>query len=181
MQLGAFGIGYYIGAQLPQRVFRKFTMSNLFSIKRDAGQGHDTYKGETDLVGRFRLFENNEHVSNEDKILNYLSMYSKDPLTKPELVDQMMKNLLKDEDLMSKYRIKRSGKDLDNFFYTYGKIHGLENIAFVDPKELEAANGNPVAIQRLVNKVEYGVNTPKISSHDQLIDETQKAMLAYRE
>ena len=87
LQLGAFGMAYYVGLQLPSRVFRKFTNENLFSIKRDNGVGHDTYKGETDLVGRFRLFENNEHVSNEDKILNYLSMYAKDPLTKPELVD----------------------------------------------------------------------------------------------
>lgn len=87
MQMTAFGIAYYVGLQLPSRVFRKFTNTNLFSVKRDNGVGHDTYKGETDLVGRFRLFENNEHVSNEDKILNYLSMYAKDPLTKPELVD----------------------------------------------------------------------------------------------
>ena len=62
-------------------------MSNLFSVKRDGGVGNDTFKGETDLVSRFRLFEDNEHVSNEDKVLNYLSMYSKDPLTKPELVE----------------------------------------------------------------------------------------------
>ena len=58
-----------------------------------------------------------------------------------------MKNILKDEDLVSKYRVKRSGKDLDNIFYTFGKVHGLENIAFVDPAELIATNGNPVKIQ----------------------------------
>ena len=62
--------------------------------------------------------------------------------------------------------MKRSGKDLDDFYYNFGKVHGLENIAFVDPEELSKTNGNPVALQCLVNKVNYQVNTPKISSHD---------------
>jgi hypothetical protein len=35
---------------------------------------------------------------------------------------------------------------LDNLFWSFGKIHGLENIAFADDKELEATNGNPVAL-----------------------------------
>ena len=49
--------------------------------------------------------------------------------------------------------MKRSGKDLDDFYYNFGKVHGLENIAFVDPEELSKTNGNPVALQCLVNKV----------------------------
>ena len=97
-------------------------------------------------MSRFRLFEENEHLSHEDKVLNYLSMYAKDPLTKPELVDQMMKNMLKDKDVVSKFQVKRSGKDLDDFYYSFGKVHGLENIAFVDPEELAKTNGNPVAL-----------------------------------
>jgi hypothetical protein len=31
-------------------------------------------------------------------------------------------------------------------FWTFGKIHGLENIAFADPAEVKATNGNPVKI-----------------------------------
>lgn len=38
------------------------------------------------------------------------------------------------------------GKDKDDIFWKFGKIHGLENIAFVDPKDLEAAAGNPVRL-----------------------------------
>jgi hypothetical protein len=49
------------------------------------------------------------------------------------------------------------GKDKDPMFYTFGKIHGLENIAFADPLELKATNGNPVSIQKIVNKYD-GVN-----------------------
>jgi hypothetical protein len=48
---------------------------------------------------------------------------------------------------MSKlFRVKTAGKDHDPMFWSFGKIHGLENIAFADPKELEATNGNPVKI-----------------------------------
>lgn len=31
-------------------------------------------------------------------------------------------------------------------FWSFGKIHGLENIAFADPEEVKATNGNPVSI-----------------------------------
>ena len=54
---------------------------------------------------------------------------------------------------------------MDDFYYTFGKVHGIENIAFVDPDELAATKGNPVAIQRLVNKVDVN-NIPKKGSYD---------------
>jgi hypothetical protein len=31
-------------------------------------------------------------------------------------------------------------------FWSFGKIHGLENIAFADPKEVYETKGNPVKI-----------------------------------
>jgi len=96
MQIAAFGAAYFCGCQIPPRVLRKFTNYNQ---KRGAGVDRDTYKGENDLVGRFRLHENNELVSKEDDTLNYLSMYAKDPLTKPQLVNQMMKSISKQVDL----------------------------------------------------------------------------------
>ena len=92
MQIAAFGVAYYCGCQIPPRVLRKFT---TYNSKRGAGVDSDTYKGENDLVGRFRLHENNELYSKEDDTLNYLSMYAKDPLTKPQLVEQMMKSISK--------------------------------------------------------------------------------------
>ena len=76
----------------------------------------------------------------------------------------MIKNLSKQVDLADLYKVKRAGKDLDDFFWTFGKVHGLENIAFADPAELAATQGNPVALQALVNKVEG--SAPKISSYD---------------
>lgn len=54
--------------------------------------------GEYDYVSRFRLFEgDSEALSSdgsshaEDKILDYLSTYSDDPLSEPELVAHLSK------------------------------------------------------------------------------------------
>jgi hypothetical protein len=71
------------------------------------------------------------------------------------------------------YRVKRLGKDLDDLFWTYGKIHGLENLAFVDADKLKATNGNPVKIQKLVNEVEGSnvlYSSPEKASADLAVD-----------
>ena len=52
------------------------------------------------------------------------------------------------------FQVRRRGKDEDDLFWSFGKIHGLENIAFVDPNRLKETNGNPVKIQKLVNEIE---------------------------
>ena len=70
-------------------------------------------------------------------------MYDKDPMSKPELLQHMMKRISQKTDLSDVFRIKRQGKDANPIFWQFGKIHGLENIAFCDPKELAAVNGNP--------------------------------------
>lgn len=63
-------------------------------------------------------------------------------------------------------------------FWSFGKIHGLENIAFADPEEVKATNGNPVSIQKIVNKI----NGPKlqINSYEQLVDEMIQALGEYK-
>lgn len=50
------------------------------------------------------------------------------------------------------FKVTRGGKDRNDLFWAFGKIHGLENIAFVDPEELKNTNGNPVKIQQLVDE-----------------------------
>jgi hypothetical protein len=50
-------------------------------------------------------------------------------------------------DISQIFRVKQAGKDTDPMFWSFGKIHGLENIAFADPEEVKATNGNPVKIQ----------------------------------
>lgn len=61
---------------------------------------------------------------------------------------------MKEFRLTDLFRVKRAGKDKDDFFWSFGKIHGLENIAFVDLEELYETKGNPVKIQMLVNRYE---------------------------
>jgi hypothetical protein len=43
--------------------------------------------GRSDMVQRFRLFDEQTNQSLEEKTANYLAQYSSDPLSKPELLD----------------------------------------------------------------------------------------------
>ncbi len=77
------------------------------------------------------------------------------------------------------FQVKRQGKDKDDIFWSFGKIHGLENIAFADPLEVQETNGNPVKIQQLVNKIE-GYQYP-IDSFEHLVQEMQLALQEYKQ
>lgn len=99
------------------------------------------------MVGKFRLFENIETGDTRNDILSYLSMNTTEPLTRSELMEHIGLKAMQKVDLSKIFRVKRAGKDLDDFFWSFGKIHGLENIAFADPEEIRATNGNPVKIQ----------------------------------
>lgn len=135
----AFGGAYFIGMQLPVRFFQKLT-------HRNEAITNETYYGRHDLVGRFRAFEEEKGSSAEDKLLDHLSMYDKDPLSKPELLEHMMKRITEQTDLTKVFQIKRQGKDKNPLFWQLGKIHGLENIAYCDPAEVAKCAGNPVSL-----------------------------------
>ena len=64
-------------------------------------------------------------------------------------------------------------------FWQFGKIHGLENIAFCDAKELSGCAGNPYKLQKLVNKV-TPESVPGFSSFDQVADDIQSELAAYK-
>ena len=104
------------------------------------------------MVSKFRIFETFEHNNPKGDIVNYLTAYGTDPLTKSEMMDNIAIHALSEFDLSKIFRVKRAGKDLDPYFWSFGKIHGLENIAFADPEELKATNGNPVKIQKIVDR-----------------------------
>lgn len=72
----AFGSAFFVGVQLPVRFFSKLT-------HRHEQVTHENYYGRNDLVGRFRAFEEQKGTSAEDELLDHLSMYDKDPLSKP--------------------------------------------------------------------------------------------------
>jgi hypothetical protein len=168
----AFGCFYYGGTQLPGRVFPKYIGS-----KYD-GVDHAYYTSSQDIVSKFRLYETQDNPSVQQDVSTYLSVYSTQPLTKNEMIENIALNALKEFDLGKMFQVKRAGKDKDDIFWSFGKVHGLENIAFVDEQDIKATNGNPVAIQELVNKVD---GYPSVESFEHLVNEAQSALRAFHE
>lgn len=82
-QAASFSFFYYLGCQMPMRFFRLASKDNV-------GATHDVKVAQADLVSRFRLYDESEHLnsttSQEDKYADYLATYSSDPLSKPELL-----------------------------------------------------------------------------------------------
>ena len=88
----------------------------------------------------------------ERELTNYLATYSTEALTEPEIIAQIegRGNTMKGKG-GKKMQIKRLGKDEDDVFWFYGKIHGLENICYLTKEQILACNGNPIALQIAVN------------------------------
>ena len=81
---------------------------------------------------------------------------------------------------MSKvFKVKRQGKDANDAFWTFGKIHGLENIAFCDPAELAQVKGNPYKLQQLVNKV-TPETVPGFGSHHEIESKLHQQLAEYK-
>jgi hypothetical protein len=72
-----------------------------------------------------------------------LNVYSQQPLSKADLLNKIADGEPFDADYASKFRIKRAGKDKDDLFWQFGKIHGLENLAYASIEEYEACNDDP--------------------------------------
>jgi hypothetical protein len=122
----AFACGVLGGSQMPSRIFHKLTPS------KNQGVDFAHYSGSEDVVSRFRLFETIEQPNPKGSIANYLTNYGSEPLTKSEMASNLMLHTLKEVDASKHFRVARKGKDKDDFFWSFGKIHGLENLAFVD-------------------------------------------------
>jgi hypothetical protein len=169
----AFICAFYGGIQLPSRIFYKFTPS------KNQGVTHAVYSSSQDMVSKFRLFETFDTHDPKGDIADYLTVYGTDPLTKTEMIDNLAIHALKEFDLGKLFRVKRAGKDKDPYFWSFGKIHGLENIAFADSDEVKDTHGNPVKIQKIVDRFEGAPLT--INSHEHLVQEMQKAMNEYKQ
>lgn len=163
----AFACGVIGGSQVPSRLLHKL------SPNHSKGVDYAHYAGAEDVVSRFRLFETLDNPNPKGKIADYLSLYSTDATTKTELTTNLMLHQLKSYDPSKLYQVVRRGKDKDDFFFSFGKIHGLENIAFASDSDLLETEGNPVKIQKLVNRVS---STPlKIDSYEHLVELTIKS------
>ena len=106
------------------------------------------------MISKFRFFDNDAAQADaQQDIENYLDVYTSGPLTKATMLNRIAEGRSVDPNYAKNFRIKRMGKDKDELYWSLGKIHGLENIAFADPKELAAASGDPWELQMLVNKI----------------------------
>jgi hypothetical protein len=67
------------------------------------------------------------------------------------------------------FQMKRMGKDKDDIFWFFGKIHGLENLAYVDPAKGLATRGDPWKLQMLVNDANDNAKPLPAQSFDKLV------------
>jgi len=108
-------------------------------------------------------------------------MYDTGPLTKASMLQRMNDGRPVDPNFQNKFRIRRRGKDKDDIFWAFGKIHGLENIALADQEEYVATKGDPFKLQALVDKINDSEKPMPSSTFDKLIEETHNNMNAYKQ
>lgn len=116
-----------------------FIGAREFRARRLMGRdgSFDKMSGSADIISRFRDYEEVIPRNQEGKssLINYLNTFT--GTTKEEVYEYLSKY---DPDRMvgRPNRVyKRLDSDLDDLKYFFGKIHGLENIAFLDEKQLE--------------------------------------------
>jgi len=82
-------------------------------------------------------------------------------------------------DFSRKFKIKRMGKDKDDIFWQIGKIHGLENLAFVSDEDIAAANGNPILLQSLCDRANDAPRPNAPASFDKVIENVRNSLDNY--
>lgn len=83
-------------------------------------------------------------------------------------------------DIYQKYRLKRTGRNDENdIIFFYGKIHGIENIIFLDKETLDAVRGNPAKLQLAINNVQ--VPSTKAHSYEELMKKHNENLKKWKE
>ena len=88
-----FLCGFYGGIQLPYKFFPKLSPST------NTGISHSIYTSSSDIVGKFRMFENMDTPDSRDGVASYLAMHSNAPLTRHEMLDHIALKELAKRDL----------------------------------------------------------------------------------
>ena len=84
------------------------------------------------MISKFRFFEHDgANADAKNSIENYLDVYTNGPLTKADMLTRISEGRSVDPNFQKNFKIKRMGKDKDDLFWQFGKIHGLENIALL--------------------------------------------------
>jgi hypothetical protein len=107
-------------------------------------------------------------------------MYQNGPLTKADMLDRINTGKKIDSKFAKNFQIKRAGRDKDDTFYQIGKLHGLENIMFLDEDELKACKGDPWKVQILLNKANDTGKPLPPQSFDKLIEKIAIACDDYK-
>lgn len=103
--------------------------------------------GDYELLSKFRNNSLDGQNRNESKleIVDYLINNVKD-LSKNEILNALMAKANEESHLIDTKRIKRTGNDANDHKYFFGKIHGLENIAYLTDEQFKSVVNNPVAM-----------------------------------
>ncbi len=134
--------------------------------------------GSNDIVSRFRNMEVEKDTDTpSERISNYLMNSTQ--LSRSQLEKDVYKLASQGNDVFHNKTIKRLDKDTNDIYWWFGKIHGLENIAFVPDEELARTNGNPVKLQELVMKARR--SGPPAKNFDGLISQAMDNMARYKQ
>lgn len=135
-----FFCGYYGARQLRARILGGRKPLNMSKMS-----------GDSEVLSSFRneeqaTFSNGVQLG----VVDYLMQNS--DLSRTGIMDAIFAKYA-DDGTIYKYRIKRTGPDADPHKWLLGKIHGLENLAYLDDETIEACSGNPVKLQMAINNV----------------------------
>lgn len=133
-------------------VYLGYSAGFKLRMRRLAGRDPNFEKmsGSTDLLSRFREVHAGKEETSEERILDYITTCT--PMSGNEIRRDLEKITHAGIKKYENKRVRRQGKDKDDIFWLMGKIHGLENIAFLTKEELDSIDGNPIRLQHLVNQ-----------------------------
>lgn len=162
-----FYAGWYGGRQLRQRVLGRWKPID-----------HERKSGDPDILSKFRAadkpsFTNESQLDIVRKLSQYADL-STNGINKA--IEAEAEERLSAGDL---YRVKRIGRDENDIHFMFSKIHGLENIKYVEDHILKECAGDPVKLQRAI----YEAKIPQITanSYEELMQNQEEQLKKYKE
>ena len=134
--------------------------------------------GSNDIISRFRDVDHKkDRKSDSDHLQNYIATCA---VNSREQLEEDLKNLAPVRE--SKYRnkrIKRADRDADDIYWTFGRIHGLENIANIPDNVLLSPDMTPEKLQELCSEAKpQGV---QFHTFDDLVSSAMRGLSKYKE
>jgi hypothetical protein len=134
--------------------------------------------GSNDIISRFRDVDDRKDAGNDsDHLQNYIATCA---ANSREQLEEDLKNLVPVRE--SKYRnkrIKRADRDADDIYWTFGRIHGLENIANIPDNILLSPDMSPEKLQELCAQAKP--NGVQFHTFDDLVSNAMRGLSKYKE